>query len=136
MPKTDVAKIKGMKTSETKIIMFADGFIDEVWEIVKSRTSQKDFSIYTVMNEYAHRIKMSGSGGVGFELIKKRRVFGGFTANIGYAAARLGVGTTMVGVYGKDKIDSCFDQVAEICNVYSVTDAASRVGHGVDVANL
>jgi len=107
-----------------KIAMFADGFVDEVWEIVASRASLDEYSLYVRMNQFAERITSSGSGGVGLELIAKRRVFGGFTANIGYAAARLGVDVSLVGVYGADKPDPCFEQMYEICNVHSVGDAA------------
>jgi len=105
--------------------MFADGFVDEVWEIVKSRTNLKEYSLYSQMTQFAERITNSGTGGVGLELMRKRRAFGGFTANIGYASARLGANTTMVGVYGKDKLDPIFVPVGEACNVISLGDPAT-----------
>ena len=118
-------KIKAaLEGQNAKIAMFADGYVDEVWEIVKSRTSKDAYSLYGQMTQFAERIISSGTGGVGLELIKKRRAFGGFTANIGYAAARLGVGTAMVGVYGKDNLDPIFEPVAEICKVVSMGDPA------------
>jgi sugar/nucleoside kinase (ribokinase family) len=119
--------IESLKNSTAAITMFADGFVDEVWEIVNERTSLKEFSVYSRMNRFADRITSSGSGGVGLELVKKRRAFGGFTANIGFAAARLGVDTAMVGVYGEDALDPIFDEVAEICGVYSL--AAPAITH-------
>ena len=107
-----------------KITMFADGFVDEVWEIVNARIGPEDFTVYSRMNQFAERITHSGTGGVGLELVKKRRAFGGFTANIGFAAARLGVDTAMVGVYGKDNLDSVFEPVSDICHVISLGDPA------------
>ena len=109
---------------DNKITMFADGYVDEVWEIVDQRTGLKDYTIYNQMRQFTNRINSSGTGGVGLELIKKRRAFGGFTANIGYAAARLGVSTSMVGVYGNEKLDPIFEPVSEICSVYSMGDPA------------
>jgi len=113
-----------LTSSDNKITMFADGYVDEVWEIVDKRTGLKDYTIYSQMKQFTNRINNSGTGGVGLELVKKRRAFGGFTANIGFAAARLGVNTAMVGVYGDKKLDPIFEPINEICAVYSMGDPA------------
>ena len=113
-----------LEASKGKITMFADGFVDEVWEIVNERANLQEYSLYNKMNQFADRITNSGSGGVGLELIKKRRAFGGFTANIGYAAARLGVDCAMVGVYGKETLDPIFEDVGNLCDVYSLDEPA------------
>ena len=125
MVQVDANKIvQALKGSSGRIAMFADGFVDEVWEIIKARASASDYELYTQMVQFAQRITGSGTGGVGLELVRKRRAFGGFTANIGYAAARLGVDTTMVGVYGKERPDPIFDEVGEICKIHSIGDPA------------
>jgi len=106
------------------ITMCADGFIDEVWEIVDSRASAKDFTLISKMTQFADRINVAGTGGLGMEIVKKRRAFGGFTANIGYAAACLGVNTNLAGIYGKEKIDPIFSPLNDVCNVISLGDPA------------
>jgi len=116
-----------------KIVMFADGFVDEVWEIVAARADAKNYTLYTDMNQLAERITNSGSGGVGMELVQKRRAFGGFTANIGYAAASLGADCSMVGVFGDGKLDSVFEEVAGRCEVISV--GAPAVTHVFEFDN-
>jgi len=116
--------ITALERSDGKIVMFADGFVDEVWEIINSRTSLSQFTIYQQMNQFAQRISNSGTGGVGLELVQKRRAFGGFTANIGYAAARLGVDAALVGVYGKEALDPVFEEVGALCRVHSLDDPA------------
>ena len=122
----NVNEIKdALKNSNAKITMFADGFVDEVWEIVDSRSSLTDYSLYTKMNQLANRILSSGSGGVGVEMIRKRRDFGGFAPNIGYAAARLGVGATLIGVFGKNKPDPVFEKVGELCTMFSINDPSA-----------
>ena len=123
MSNSNTAKItEGFGRLDAKIAMFADGFVDEVWEVVSSRASLSEYSLYTKMGQFAERI--SGTGGVGLELVRKRRAPGGFAANIGYAAARLGVDTSMVDVYGKEIIDPVFDDVNKLCRVFSVDDPA------------
>jgi len=113
-----------LDNSQGKITMFADGFVDEVWEIVASRTDLSNYTLYSKMNQFAQRISRSGSGGVGLELLAKRRAFGGFTPNIGYAAARLGVKASLIGAYGKDCFDPLFEEVNELCDMYSLDDPA------------
>jgi len=117
--------LKALENSNGKITMLADGFVDEVWEIINARSDLENYTLYTRMNQFADRITSSGSGGVGLELLRKRRAFGGFTANIGYAAARLGVNTSMVGVYGKESIDPVFEEVDKLCKVFSLDDPAT-----------
>ena len=113
-----------LNRSSAKVTMLADGFIDEVWEIISSRASLRDYSLYTQMSQLAGRISDSGTGGIGLELIRKRRAFGGFTPNVGYAAARLGIDTTIIGVYGKEKLDPIFGEISNLCQMISLGDPA------------
>jgi sugar/nucleoside kinase (ribokinase family) len=125
MSKVDTSKIRSsLEEAKGKIVMLADGFVDEVWEIVDARTGPKDYTLYERMDQFAKRILKAGSGGLGLELIKKRRTFGGFAANIGYAAASLGVDTTLIGVFGKEATDPSFVEVGEICQLISLDDPA------------
>ncbi|MCL2203735.1 MAG: carbohydrate kinase family protein [Defluviitaleaceae bacterium] len=119
----DINKLTPALTRSTgKITMFADGFVDEVWEIINARASMTEYSLFSKMNQWAQRIIDSGSGGVGVELVRKRRAFGGFSPNIGYAAARLGVGATLFGVFGKGQLHPVFEEVGALCTVHSLDD--------------
>lgn len=102
------------------IVMFADGFIDEQWSLVGSRTSFSEVEIIGKMTQFADRINAVGSGGLGIELIKKRVVFGGFTANIGFAAATLGVDTVMAGLFGEGEVDTVFDSLKKISRMITL----------------
>jgi len=106
------------------ITMCADGFIDEVWEMVDSRASVTDFKLLQQMKQFSQRIVSAGTGGMGIELIKKRRAFGGLTANIGHAVAKLDIDTTMIGLYGNDKLDPLFEPLADISTLISLGDSA------------
>ena len=125
MPGVNTQKIAAALGRESgKILMLADGFVDEVWEVISSRASLGDFTTFSQMAQFAQRIASSGTGGVGLELARKRRAVGGFTVNIGHAAARLGVDTAMIGVYGKEKVDPIFGEVAALCRMISLGDPA------------
>lgn len=125
MSNVEFQKIKSsLEKSSGKITILPDGYVDEVWEIVDARTGPKDYTLYEQVSQFGQRILKAGSGGLGLEIVKKRRSFGGCTANIGYAAARLGARTTLIGVYGKEAIDPSFLEVGELCHLVSVGDPA------------
>ena len=64
---------------------------------------------------------------MGIELIKKRIVFGGFTANIGFAAATLGIDTLMAGLFGEGEVDPVFEPLQKISRM--ITLGASSITH-------
>jgi len=128
MTKQDI--LAKLTASKGKILMLADGFIDEQWSIVGNRASLTEVSYIQRMNQFADRIKDSGSGGLGLELIKKRIVFGGFTANIGHAAAALGVDTTMAGLFGDGDVHHVFDGLKEIATM--ITLGPSSITHAFE----
>ncbi|MCL2857874.1 MAG: carbohydrate kinase family protein [Oscillospiraceae bacterium] len=121
----DVRKmIDALERSTGKITLFVDGFVDEVWQIVGSRASTTEFALFTQMSQYTERVQRSGTGGVGLEILRKRRSAGGFCANTGCATARLGVDTTLVCLYGKDNLDPVFTDVGKLCKLISIEDPA------------
>jgi len=108
----------------TTISMFADGYVDEVWELVNSRISLSDYTAIDQKKQLAERIMLSDTGGMAIEMIKKRRTIGGFTANIGDAAARLGLNTILVGLYGKETFDPLYEPLSRISRLISLGDPA------------
>ena len=109
---------------DTTISMFADGYVDEVWELVNSRISLSDYIAISQKKQLAERIMLSDTGGMAIEMIKKRRTIGGFTANIGYAAARLGLHTILVGLYGKEALDPLYEPLGRISQLISLGNPA------------
>jgi fructose-1-phosphate kinase PfkB-like protein len=101
-----------------------DGYVDEVWQLVKSRDEYNEPTMYTHMNQYADRINQASGGGMSIEIIRKRRTFGGFTANTGNAVSKLGIKTTMLSQYGEKNLDPVFEPFSHACRVISMGDPA------------
>jgi len=99
-----------LTTVKGKVVLGVDGFIDEVWQVLETRTDVSSYQVVEHMKQFGELITEHGSGGLARELIRKRRSCGGFTANTGRAVGTLGIDTTLVGCFGKDKIDSAFDE--------------------------
>jgi len=102
-----------------------DGYVDEVWQIVDTRNENNEVVPYSKMRQYAERIIRHGGGGsLSAEIVRKRRSFGGFTANTGNAVCKLGVPTVMLSLYGRDRIDPVFEPFNRVCRVISIGDPA------------
>jgi len=101
-----------------------DGCIDEVWQVVDARISKNEYTVFNKMKQFAERIIRCGEGGMGNEVVRKRRSYGGFTANTGNATARLGVDTVMLGMYGKERIDPVFKEFERMCTLISFGEPA------------
>ena len=96
-----------------------DGYIDEVWQIVDSRRSSDDYDLFTNMKDFAKSLYDCGHGGYAHEIIRKRRTYGGFCANTGMAAGKLGASLTLFGLFGEDGIDSAFIPLEKYCRLVS-----------------
>ena len=51
--------VDALRNSKGKITMLADGFIDEVWEIIDSRSDLENYTLYTQMTKFTERINNS-----------------------------------------------------------------------------
>jgi len=84
--KMDKTRIKDyFDQLEGKITLGLDGFVDEVWQVLSKRTSRADYILFDRMRDFAKSVYDCGEGGYANEIIRKRRFYGGFTANTGKA---------------------------------------------------
>ena len=104
------------------IALGVDGYIDEVWQVLKARAGRDEYTLYEKMKEFGEAIIKCESGGFTQEIIFKRRSHGGFTGNTGLALGRLGAAPVLIGMYGKNGIDPLFDKFSGICELISVSD--------------
>jgi sugar/nucleoside kinase (ribokinase family) len=109
---------------EGKVVLGIDGIIDEVWQVLETRVSKNEFKVIDKMKKFGELIVGRAEGGMANELIRKRRVCGGFTANTGRATGNLKLSTTMVGKYGKDTIDPIYDEFKDKCTLVTLGNPA------------
>ena len=101
-----------------------DGYVDEVWQVIETRESGGSYKIREKLKDFGELIVRCGEGGVSNEIIRKRRTYGGFCANTGMAAGRLGVKTTLLGMFGKTNIEPAFEPLFDVAELISVGDPA------------
>jgi hypothetical protein len=110
-----------------KILLGCDGFVDETYEIVEVRKSPSDFIAMEKLRQFGELIVARADGGVGVELVPKRRCEGGFAINTGRVAAFLGLKPLLPGLYGSQAIDPAYEEFVEICELASLGDPALTI---------
>ena len=110
-----------------KILLGCDGFVDETYQIVEVRTSQTEFTPMKKLRQFGELLVARADGGVGVELVPKRRCEGGFGINTGRIAACLGLHPLLPGLYGKPSIDPAYDEFKDICDLASLGDPALTI---------
>ena len=110
-----------------KILLGCDGFVDETYEIVEVRRSQSDFTAMKKLRQFGELLVERADGGVGLELVPKRRCEGGFAINTGRVAAFLGLKPSLPGLYGNQGIDPAYHEFEENCNLLSLGDPALTI---------
>ena len=110
-----------------KILLGCDGFVDEVYEIVEVRKSLTEFTAMQKLKQFGELLVERADGGVGMELVSKRRCEGGFGINTGRIAAILGIKPLLPGLYGGKEIDPAFVEFQNNCHLLSLGDPALTI---------
>lgn len=114
-------------TFNGNMLLGCDGFVDETYEIVEERTSQTDYSAMKQLKQFGELLVERADGGVGVELVWKRRCEGGCGINTGRIAACLGIKPILPGLYGDKAIDPAFEEFRESCEILSLGDPALTI---------
>lgn len=107
-----------------KVLLGCDGFVDETFEIVEERKSATEFTAIEKLKTWGEFLVSRADGGVGVEIVPKRRCEGGFAINTGRIAACLGIKPVLPGLYGGGEIDSAFAEFKDSCELLSLGDPA------------
>jgi len=110
-----------------KILLGCDGFVDETYEIVEVRKGPAEFTAMKRLKQFGELLVERAVGGVGVELVPKRRCEGGFGINTGRVAACLGLKPCLPGLYGRQSIDPAYLEFQEICHLVSLGDPALTI---------
>ena len=110
-----------------KILLGCDGFVDETYEIVEVRKSRAEYTAMHKLRQFGELIVARADGGVGVELVPKRRCEGGFAINTGRVAACLGLKPVLPGLYGRQAIDPAYEEFTGTCDLASLGDPALTI---------
>lgn len=116
-----------IQSFQGNILLGCDGFVDETYEIVEERRSQSDYTAMSQLKQFGELLVERADGGVGVELVWKRRCEGGCGINTGRIAACLGIRPILPGLYGDKEIDAAFEEFKDSCDLLSLGDPALTI---------
>ncbi len=116
-----------LNTIKGKVLLGCDGFVDETYEIVEVRKGPSEFVPMHRLRQFGELLVARADGGVGVELVPKRRCEGGFAINTGRVAAFLGLKPCLPGLYGKDAIDPAYHEFQDNCELWSLGNPALTI---------
>ncbi|MGB0417043.1 MAG: PfkB family carbohydrate kinase [Coraliomargarita sp.] len=125
-----------IKSMSGNIMLGCDGFVDETYQIVEERKSQTDYSTIENLKSFGELIVERSGGGVGVEIIPKRRCEGGFGINTGRIPACLGLKPVLPGLYGANTIDPAYEEFVDVCDLTSLGDPALTLAFEFDNGKL
>ena len=112
--------IDSIENMSGKMLLGCDGFVDETYEIVEERMSPDEYTAFPKLKRFGELLVERADGGVGVELVWKRRCEGGCGINTGRIAACLGIKPILPGLYGEGEIDPAFAQFKDDCELLSL----------------
>jgi hypothetical protein len=110
-----------------KILLGCDGFVDETYEIVEVRKSPSDYTPMKKLKQFGELLVERADGGVGVELVAKRRCEGGFGINTGRVAGCLGLKPLLPGLYGGQTLDPAYEPFKDMCELASLGEPALTI---------
>ncbi len=101
-----------LQKSKTSNILFGfDGFIDNIFQVLKKRHSLTEYIPMEKISEFSERIAAASGSSANMEVLSKKQSTGGFVANTCRGIATLqdtGKNITMIGCFGLPEPDSLF----------------------------
>lgn len=110
-----------------KVLLGCDGFVDETYEIVEVRNSKTEFTAMKHLKQFGELLVERADGGVGVELVPKRRCEGGFGINTARILGVLGLNPVLPGLYGTPQLDPAFEEFKDDCTLISLGDPALTI---------
>jgi hypothetical protein len=99
------------KSSSSNILFGFDGFIDNIYQVIKKRINLNQYIAMEKISEFSERINAASGSSAAMEVIIKRQATGGFVPNTCRGIATLqgqGQNIQMIGCFGLPEIDSLF----------------------------
>src|SRR5690606_1424377 len=99
-----------------------DGFVDEIIDVVATRTSPDHYERIPTIAELARRIGDAAGLSTNLEMVPTQVKLGGNGPIMANALTSMGMAVTYIGCLGYPEIHPVFAELAEKCDVISVAE--------------
>lgn len=104
-----------------------DGYIDELYSVVKKRCGAEDFEKYERIEDFGNRVLLAAGKSADIEIVPCKTRFGGNGPILASALAALGYDTVCIGQMDGDVNPSPFDKMEAGCRRISTGKAAKTI---------
>jgi hypothetical protein len=110
------------KTRTMKFLFGFDGYRDELYEMVRSRSSVDKFIPYESMAEFGQKIISTAGSSGSIERVLKKKIGGGFSVNTARAVANMAPNSSvsLYGAMGYPTIDPLFTNLPPNVSLHSI----------------
>ncbi|MHA1712509.1 MAG: PfkB family carbohydrate kinase [Candidatus Ranarchaeia archaeon] len=117
---------KSYDLSNTHVLVWPDGFIDEIFDVVDTRLSSERYTRINTIGQFAKRINAYRERSGSIELVLRIRKYGGNAPYFAGAISNFGVPTTLIGCLGhpEDGILPLFNSLKERCQLITIAEPA------------
>jgi len=111
------------QTNQThRAIIGFDGFVDEIIDVVATRSGPEEYTRMSTISELGKRISDAAGLSTNIELVQTHTKLGGNGPIMSLALAGFGVDLTYIGSVGRGDVHPVFHDLAAKCDIYGVAD--------------
>lgn len=112
---------------QARAVIGFDGFVDTIVRAVDKREDFDHFTPIATMTAFGERIQRAAGLSTNIELVPTTVKLGGNGPIMTQALLNVGLAITYVGSIGRDGIHPVFQQLADRCTTYSITDPGETI---------
>lgn len=127
---TNILSEKFKVIDNLKCCIGFDGFIDEIFRLVKCRNSTVEYSLFEKIEEFADHIKASAGRSADVEIISSEIKLGGNAPIMANAIAKMGIKTNCIGALGFPEIHNAYKQLT--CDFVPLSIAEPAYTHAFE----
>lgn len=125
--KESLAHIETKQLDAVRCCIGFDGYVDELYRVVKSRVDSKTYVPYPTISSFAERANAAAERSADMEIVPIGRRIGGNAPLMSKAIARLGVDTHCLGAMGQPECDPVFMGPHALFQATSIADCAKTI---------
>lgn len=110
-----IEKLENGEPTNIQCLVGFDGYIDEIYQVVKSRETDDQFKRYKLIKDFGERILLAAGKSADIEIVLKEMRFGGNAPIMANALSTLSFNTTCIGQMDSDEGTNPFEHMNSEC---------------------
>lgn len=110
-----IDKLECEEPTDKQCLVGFDGYIDEIYQVVKTRQTDDQYKRYKLIEDFGERILLAAGKSADIEIVLKEKRFGGNAPIMANALSKLSFKTTCIGQMDSDEGTNPFEHMNSEC---------------------